>query len=325
VPISPQDEQTIRQWAETLPSPPVVRLARAEEEGDEALSAFCAELKRLVPGTTIKPGPDEAFRAPALIIGRHQNIAYQAVPQGRELPPFLELLRKAAENTEDDTPAKIQAARIALPAQMTLFITAQCPHCPQAAQSLFDLAHYASQLRLAVVDGTLFTSQAVDENIRSVPTLILDGQLRWTGPIDLLEVVDQCVHRDPAQLSAASLRQSIESGEAGRIAAMMREHDQIFPALIDLLVHPRWSVRLGAMVTVEYLADESPKLAERLVAPLWERFSAIDISAQGDVIQVFGQIQSVATRHLLESIVSGNYDASVKEAAQEELDGWTAA
>ncbi len=320
MPITAQDEQVIRRWAMRLSTPPVIHLARTAGEGDTELAQFCDRFQQIVPQLIIKPGPDDAYRTPAMIVGRHKNIAFQTVPQGRELQPFLVALHQSVENAQNGSASTNSlAADISLPAEMTLFITMHCPHCPHAVQHLSDLAHHCSLLRLAIVDGSLFMSQAVENNIQSVPTLILDGQLRWTGTIDVTEVVKQCIHRDPSQLSAGSLRQIIESGDAQRVAAMMIQGDCLFPSFIDLLVNPRWSVRLGAMVTVEYLIEENPRLAEKLIGPLWDGFGNLDISVQGDVIQVFGQIANDVVKKHLNTIIIGAYDTSVKEAAEEEL------
>lgn len=321
--ITPQDEQTIRQWAARQTWPITLYLARGEGHPGEKLAQFCDEFKALTPQVEIRKVPDEPFRAPAIIIGRHENIAYQALPKGKELLPFLEALSAAAHPAAPLRNGIAPAARIELPAELSVFIAQQCPHCPYIVAQLLSLADENPPLRLTVIDGFLFDNQAKTLGIRSVPTLILDNDLRWTGQMNMSEVIRQCVQRDPAQLSAASLRQIIESGEAARVAALMSANDRIFPAFIDLLVHERWPVRLGAMVTVEYLADEAPDLAARLIAPLWKRFADLDARVQGDVLQVLAQVKNHDVKEYLEEIVSGDYDKSVKEAAAEELETWS--
>lgn len=138
--------------------------------------------------------------------------------------------------------------------------------------------------------------------------------------MDLKEILTLCVQRDPSQLSAASLRQLIEDGQAGRLAQMMIDANTLFPALVELLTHERWSVRLGAMVTAEYLADEAPPLALDLATRLWDRFADFTDPVKGDVLHVIGQVNSDITRGYLNSVLSGNYDESVKEAAAEALE-----
>lgn len=320
--ITPQDEQIIHQWSVRQTTQALLNIANSDGSASKKLAHFCDEFKELAPQVKIRNAKDDPFRTPAIIIGRHGNIAYQAIPEGKELPPFLEALSAAAKNAESPSDKISPATLIELPAELSVFIAQQCPHCPNIVSQLLSLADENPPLRLAIIDGLLFDKQAKAQDIRSVPTLILDNELRWTGQINIREIVRQCVQRDPSQLSAASLRQIIEAGEAARVATMMGTNNQIFPAFINLLVHERWSVRLGAMVTVEYLADESPDLAARLIALLMKRFAGLDAPVQGDMVQVLAQLKSNDVKEYLEKITSGNYAESVREAAAEELETW---
>jgi glutaredoxin len=315
--MTPQEAQIIREWYLKQDAPTTIFLARGQGAADERLAAFCDRFKEAAPRTRLLNAPEQSYRAPALIIGRHANIAYQAVPEGRELNPFLEALSAAA--LDDTKQAAPFGQDIALPAELALYIAMQCPYCPMAVKQLTALAETNPALRIAIVDGLLFDQEARAQGIRSVPTLILDDHLRWVGRIDMQEVIDQCVRRDPTQLSPASLRRMLEAGDAARAAALMVDHDRIFPALIDLLVHERWSVRLGAMVTVEYLADQASELAAGLVAPLWDRFDTLSEPVQGDVVQVLGQVASETAKKHLRQIASGDFADSVRQAALEEL------
>jgi hypothetical protein len=317
--MTPQDEQTIRDWALREPASAAIVMARGADEAGERLAAFCDRFKALVPGVQIRNAPEETYRAPALIIGRHANIAYQAVPEGKELPPFLDALSAAAKASEPLQPYPALSA-LPAPVELMLFISMQCPHCPQAVQRLIGLAESSARVRLAIVDGVLFEQEAKARGIRSVPTLILEDQVRWIGRIDMREVIDQCVRRDPAQLSAGSLRRMLEAGEAEQAAALMISTDQIFPALLELLTNERWSVRLGAMVTMEYLTDMAPGLAGRVVEPLWERFGELPEPVQGDVVHVLGQVASAQAASCLHRIAEGDFAESVKQAAAEELE-----
>lgn len=320
--MTPQDERTVREWAARRQVATTILLARGQGAGDERMAMFGERLAALAPTVRIEKA-DEAFRSPALIIGKHQNIAYQAVPQGRELALFLEALASAGGDGDMNLPQDLGTAidGIELPAELTLYIAMQCPHCPTAVRQLLCLCATVKQLRLTIVDGVLFADLAAAHGIGAVPTLILEDQLRWSGSIDLSDVVRQCIERDPVRMSAAGLRQILEAGKASRAAAMMIEHNRIFPALIALLTHERWSVRLGAMVTVEYLSDGAPDLAVELVEPLWRDFAALTEPVQGDIVQVLGQIKGDAATLYLQKIVSGDFADAVRQAAAEELDG----
>ncbi len=314
--MNDQDKRHIENWMTNEPASITLRLARGEHQGADLLAGFCDDFKALVPAVRILNASDDPFKSPAIIIGSHENIAYQAVPTDKELAPFLEALAAAdGDKTKTSSPPQI-----GLPADLSLFVARQCPHCPAVVRQLLNLAGSNPQLRLTIIDGQLFEELTAANDIRSVPTLILDNQLRWTGQINLQEVVDQCVKRDPSQLSAASLRQIIESGEAERLSTMMADSNRIYPAFLELLLHERWSVRLGAMVTVEYLADENPDLAVKLVDQIWNRFEGLPEPVQGDTVQVMGQIPGDLAQSCLEHIVAGDFPESVKEAAAEELE-----
>jgi hypothetical protein len=174
-------------------------------------------------------------------------------------------------------------------------------------------------IRLRIIDAEWIPQWSRADQIRAVPTIILDDRFRWTGSFQLKELLTMSLQRDPSQLSSASLRQIIEDGDAQRVANMMAESDQVFTALIELLTHERWSVRLGAMVAAEYLADQTPSLALELADQLWSCFSDIGEQTQGDVLHVIGQVKTQKTRSYLEKVISGSYGATAKEAAAEIL------
>ena len=317
--MTPQDEQMIRQtsFAGTEP-PPTIVLSRDKGAVGAELARFCDRLKELAPGLKIKNDSDIPFPAPVLAVGRHQNIGYQAALSGKLLTCFLEALTSG--DAGPDPQADDQLKAIDLPVILKLYVAAQCPHCPQSIRQLQALAAKSPLIRLRIVDAALLSHEAEADQIRSVPTLILDDQYRWTGPVATEELLSLCTQRDPSQLSAGSLRQLIEAGDAARVAGMIIEAGKLFPALADLLTHDRWSVRLGAMVTAEYLADEAPDLSLELCRSLWERFPRLSPQVQGDVVQVLGQVDTEVCKDCLRSILSGKFDAEVKTVAAEVLE-----
>ena len=96
----------------------------------------------------------------------------------------------------------------------------------------------------------------------------------------------------------------------------------VFPALVDLLVHPKWPVRLGAMVTMETIAAEKPALAQKMVARLWDRFDAADEKVKGDILYLVGEIDTGDSIERIQDILNRktDYDAEIIEAAEEALE-----
>jgi hypothetical protein len=175
-------------------------------------------------------------------------------------------------------------------------------------------------VRVTVIDGELFPDTAQKDGIQSAPTVILDDQFRWTGSVDAGELVTLMLGRDPADLGVDALRGMIEAGNAEGVARMMAERGSIFPAFIDLLIHPRWSVRLGAMVTYETLAENDPDLAGGVVDPLVAVFTEVDDMVKGDLLHVLGESGNKAALTLLTTVSTGDYDDDVRSAAEEAID-----
>jgi glutaredoxin len=320
--VTPEDLKTIRAYPFKNPSKAKIAFSKGEGEAGVRFAAFCDQLKEAAPHISIRHDSDLPYEAPVLVSGRNANIAYQALPTGKILPLFLESL----DTPSDAGPVPAETTQAApqsidLPAGFKLYVADQCPHCPQTLRQLQALADANPMIRLRVINAAGSADMARDDNIRSVPTLILDDRFRWTGQVKSEELLTICADRDPSSLSADSLRQLVEDGQAAQVAAMMTESGQLFPALLDLLVHPRWSVRLGAMVTVEYLADDAPELGRLLCRSLWQTFSDLPNPVQGDVTHVFGLFNDAQTKGYLRSIAKGDFGDEVKDAAAEELAG----
>jgi hypothetical protein len=92
------------------------------------------------------------------------------------------------------------------------------------------------------------------------------------------------------------------------------------PAFYEVLTHPKWPVRLGAMVVMEELIEINLDLATQTLKPLWERFNKVDNRVKGDLLYIFGQMKTTDLVPRLQAILNGNYDPEVQEAAQETLD-----
>jgi alkyl hydroperoxide reductase subunit AhpF len=318
--LTPQDTQTIREHYCAKASPATISLVKGKAETGRQLSGFCEKFRQLAPHITIQNTSDTPFKDPAMVMGRHQNIAYHAIPTGKILPLFLESLDSAATEgiaLGEDVEGLIDD--INLPAGLKLYVAGQCPHCPHTLRKIQSLATRTEMIRLQIISVDLLPQWAQDDQVRSVPTLILDDEIRWTGQVSTKELLTMCNQRDPSQLSADALRHLIEDGRAAEVAAMMTERRRIFPALIELLTHQRWSVRLGAMVTAEYLTDEAPALGDRLCSMLWERFDKLPAQVQGDVVHLFGLVNTDEAKVYLQRLLNGTYDEQVIEAAAEVL------
>jgi hypothetical protein len=304
---------------ETLSKEIQIGVVETGHEKSRLIMQFCETLSQLVPKVRIKKEEGDSNGLPTIRV--HHGLMYQALPSGTEMAPFIQaLLLLASDLTQIDKSLSARVAKISLPTYLVVYVSPQCKFCPQAVRQLLPLPFLNRHIRLMVIDGILFSEVAGKNKIQSVPTLILEDRLRWTGTIQLNEIIDVMTSRDPGALGPVSLEMLLKEGRANELAAMMLETQKIFPAFYEVLVHPKWPVRLGAMVVMEELIEKNLDLARQILKPLLNRFFEVDNRVKGDLLYVFGAMQQEEIIPWLETIINGNFDTEVKEAAREALD-----
>jgi alkyl hydroperoxide reductase subunit AhpF len=316
--MNDSEKRQILQWGRGLDSEVTLRYTTTGHAMNEPFKAFAHQVAELAPTVRVKKDSDAVVDRPTLFIGNH--VAYQALPLDRELEPFLTFLSDGdafVSRIPGNVRTRLEQLRV--PALVNVYITPHCPFCPATVSTLLGLVACSEQVRVTVIDGELFPEAAQKDRISSAPTVLLDDQFRWTGAIDAGELVTLMLDRDPASLGADALKGMIEDGNAEGVARMMAERKKIFPAFIELLIHPRWSVRLGAMVSFESLVEDDPGLAGQVVEPLVAAFTDVDDMVQGDLVHVLGESGNRAALPFLARVATGDYDDEVQSAADEAI------
>ena len=317
--MTPAEIKKFTELNESLSKEIRIELIQTDHEKSPALRQFCDELVQRVPKIIVKKEERDPDEAPAIQV--HNGLRYQAVPAGTEVGPFIEALQlKDTGAARLEAPAAARLEKIELPTHLTIYVSPQCTFCPGAVRQLLPLLALNANIRLTVVDAVHFPDLAEKDNIQSVPTLILEDQFRWTGTIQLNEIIEMMVNRDPGALGPASLEMMLKEGKAGQVTEMMLNKAEIFPAFYELLTHAKWPVRLGAMVVMEEIIAKKPDLAVQTIKPLWRKFEGVDNRVKGDLVYILGQMAPEETTPLLESVLTGEYAPEVKEAAKEALE-----
>ena len=317
--IPDSEQERIRKWAEKMDHDVTLRYATADHPMDDTVKAFANQLAELAPRVQLKKDGDALVSLPALFVGPHT--IYQALPLNRELEPFLTVLgNRGAFAGQLSKDVRDQLDRLEVPAITKVYITPHCPFCPTVVSLLLGMAAASDRVRLSIIDGELFPDVAEKDRVSAAPTIILDDQFRWTGSVDANELVTMMLSRDPAGLGADALQGLIEDGDAEGVAQMMVDHGTLFPAFFKLLAHPRWSVRLGAMVVFETLAEMDPRLAAQVVDPAMSCFGDVDDMVKGDLLHVMGESGNPAALPFLKTVASDAEDEEVRDAAFEAIE-----
>lgn len=312
------EQRILKDWAASLEADMVLRYAIAGHAADDAFVAFVNRMTGTDTRVKAKRDGDTPVDRPTLFAG--PRVAYQAVPADRELECFLRVLKEPGAFADGiDVSVREALARLRMPAPVSVFITPGCPFCPTVVAALLGLAALNDNVWLTIIDGAKFPDAVEAHRITAAPTVILDDQLRWTGQVDVAEVVAMMLDRDPVRLSAGALKGMIEGGDADAVARMMIERQKIFPAFIDLLTHPRWSVRLGAMVAFETLVEAAPDLAGEVIEPLMAAYPDLDDTTRGDLLYILGVSGRREVLPFLTEIGATAEDPEVRNAAGEAI------
>ncbi|MBF0572490.1 MAG: thioredoxin family protein [Desulfamplus sp.] len=202
---------------------------------------------------------------------------------------------------------------VKIPVEIKLYVANQCPHCPSVVRTLTTLAAACPNIYLKIIDGTFAADEAAEDKIMSVPCLILDGGVRLAGNIDLEQLIDIIIHtiinNNPSSLTTSSLKTILEDGKADWIITKMLEHNTIFEGFIGLITHKTWSVRLGAMVVLEEIAQKAPELALTIAPELLKLFNEEnsseegDITTQGDILYALGEIGNPSVQDDIDKLI----------------------
>jgi hypothetical protein len=322
--LDARDEERVRLFNQELRNEVSIRLLKTSDPRCAGFEAFAVEFGSIAPKVHFHSDASDALAPPALIIG--ERWCYHALPLSSELDPFLHLLGLLDRGPGPAPAAELRRRLegIRTPGRLQVFIGARCPFCPQVVKQILPLPLLNPLLQVTVIDGELFAEMAQQASVKASPTVILDGELRWSGQIRLEELVECLEHRDPARLDTATLQDMLKEGNAAQLAQMMLRRKAIPPAFLPLLVHAEWSVRLGAMVVLEDIAAADRALAQQAAQPLWQQLDSAEINIQGDIIYLLGQIGGREIAIKLEEMLSSPADDQLREVLEEAVASLTA-
>lgn len=312
----------IRSWGESLSSGVDLRLVKTDDKRTPLFTAFAEDLCGLVPGIRLTEERGENGAPPAIQL--EDSWTLHLLPEGKELDPFLELLRNISTGgPQIPTQLMEQLKPIEIPVVVDVFIATHCPNCPavMAHIALFPFANRLVQVR--AIDGMLFPEMAQERGIRAVPTVLLEDGHRFTGQIRPGEVAQGLVNGDPAQMGTGAFARMINAGDASGLARMMLNRRQVFPGVMDLLASEMFSLRLGAMVALEEIGEADPALALEALAFIWERMEKAGLSAQGDMVYLIGELGNESWMSRLEDLLEKTTSKDLRDAIEEAIESLT--
>ena len=246
------------------------------------------------------------------------SLHYHFVPEGPEMPVFREFLWERANRGGSREPGSAEAAQLAPPRRMLLFVSTHCPNCPTAVRTVQALSTRLANLEVHLIEATLHADLAEKYGIRSVPTLLIDQGPRYTGSLDEQKLSSILGAEDPELLLQEKIRQQIKEGSALEAAAWIaRGGDPSF--LAPDLGRSTFEERIALLLALEEALEREPRCLDRMIDPLLPCLAAENASVRGDIADLLGKIGKREALPALKRLLQ-DPDPDVVEAAAEAVE-----
>ena len=233
------------------------------------------------------------------------NLRYMALPNGREMHPFLQSLLSRSQGEVSLSPRSLSALETFItPTRFEVMISPACPHCPAIVGLVNQLALASTYLEATIIDVTLFADYGQKYGIRAVPTVVIDEQDQLAGTVSEDLLVDRLANSDPSSFHSDSFKKIIKEGDAERLAGMMVADGDLYSGSLELLADFDWSVRMGMMVVLEEVAERNPDLVRRAYPYILDLLEHEDDNQRGDTAYLLGLIGDASLMDRLEVLLN---------------------
>ena len=311
--MTTKNENVIPDWDKSLQNEIKLSLRTNNSSQSLILEEFCEKLSAFAPKVIIEKSRDSDAEEP--YIKTENNVIIKAIPEEKLLHAFLNLIRPENHHVHNAITSHLK--NFDTPISLSIYISPFCPFCPKVVSDVSGLAFANKNIEIVIIDGSLFPELAERYNVVSAPTVIFNEHFRWTGNVNAVDIAEVIGNSKPEELSLEALRAIVENGKAKKLADLMLKADTLFPAFYELITHEKWPVRLGAMVTLEEIAEVNRTLSEQALSFLWDRFASYSSAVQGDIIYITGESGGINNIERVMMIINGDYNSDLKEIAEE--------
>jgi glutaredoxin len=198
-----------------------------------------------------------------------------------------------------------------------LLMTAGCPHCPAALQSLTMLLKENTIGRLEIVNVAIHTDEAEKRGVKSVPWIQI-------GPYEVEGVTTPGKLRELAKgvnddaVFDAWLLETLKAGQRQKFESLVRREPHRIHALARLMRNPETSmaIRLGIGAVLEELHGSG--LTEPLVPSLGAMLNSDDKLLKADACHFLTLIGGEGIRRIMQGC-EDDADPEIREMAREWL------
>jgi hypothetical protein len=247
------------------------------------------------------------------------RVHYHFVPEGPELPVFREFIWNASSRVASESTDTGSADASAPRHEMLLFVSAHCPNCPHAVRTVHRLAGMLPNLSVHLFEAMLHTGLAEKHAIQSVPTLLIDGELRYVGGLEEQKLYSLLSAGDPESFQQEKIRKQIKEGGSALEAAEWIAGGGDPSFLAEDLGESTFEERIALLCAMEEALETDPRCLDRMVAPLLTYLESEHPSVRGDIADLLGKIGDPQALPAVKKLLE-DPDPNVVEAAQEAVE-----
>jgi NADH-dependent peroxiredoxin subunit F len=192
--------------------------------------ALLADIVSLTPLVTVTEARQGAARTPSFALarpGEAARVTFAGIPMGHEFTSLiLALLQVGGYPPKVEQAVIEQIKSLDGDFEFHTYVSLSCQNCPDVVQALNLMSVLNPRVKHTMVDGALFEQEVAAHNIRSVPTVFLNGRQFGQGRMSVEEILaklDQgATHRAAAKLNAQAPYDVlvVGGGPAGAAAAI---------------------------------------------------------------------------------------------------------
>jgi len=264
----------VGEYLERLVTPVEITAYLDDSQDSANLHSLLADITAASAKVTVNEHRDGGERRPSFALarpGEPARITFAGLPMGHEFTSLvLALLQVGGYPPKVEQAVIDQIKSLQGDFEFTTYISLSCQNCPDVVQALNLMAVLNPRVRHTMVDGALFEQEIATHNIRSVPTVHLNGKSFGQGRMDVEQILAKldrgATARAAAQMNAEAPFDMliVGGGPAGASAAVYAARKGIRVAVAAERFGGQVLDTLGIenLISVEH--TEGPELARSL-------------------------------------------------------------
>lgn len=261
----------VRTYLELLEAPIELIASLDETPKSQELQELLEQISSLSQQVTLKTDGNNS-RTPSFdIVRENTKVTFAGIPLGHEFTSLIMAILQVSGREPKEEPTVIEDAKnLTGEYHFETYYSLSCQNCPDVVQALNILAILNPDVTHTAIDGALNQDEVEQRDIKSVPSVYLNGELFAQGRMDLAEIIAK-VDTNAASRATDRLNELdpydvlvIGGGPAGASAAIYAARKGIRTGLLSENFGGQVSETIGIENFIGTSYTEGPKLVAQV-------------------------------------------------------------